>query len=162
MTPVFKNGKLNPIIKNPDKMIQLCMQNVGERQNALVKQYHLDQLKGYALDEDKGTLRFLLNDESQLEFEVVPAGVWNSKTNQWIWGWSSSEMGAALFARSASLKGLSNIIDSTDFTDAIIDCDANKSQMISVLATEFLGGSGRFIAPQGDFRMHFVLMKKNG
>ena len=69
-------------------------------------------------------------------------------------------MGVNLYAKSAALKGLSEIINSTDFTEPVIDCDAHKSQMISVIATEYIGGIGRFIAPQGDFRLHFILLKK--
>lgn len=161
MNPVFKNGKLNPIITKPSQLVQLCMENVEEKQKKLLKKYKLDQLKAYGIDEEHGTLRFILKDDSQLEFEVVPVGVWNSKENQWIWAWANASMsGAVLYAKSAALKGLSDIIESEDFTESVISCDGNKSQMISVIATEYMGGIGRFVAPQDDFRLHFILLKK--
>lgn len=159
MNQVFKNGKLYPTIKNPSQLVQLCMQNVNERQQALLKKYGLDQLKAYSINEDKGTMTFILKDDSTHEFDIVPIGVWNSKANQWAWAWANSENGAVLYARSAALKGLSDIIESTDFTEALIECDAHKSQMISCIATEYIGGNGRFIAPQGDYRMHFIIME---
>lgn len=160
MNPVFKNGKLNPTITQPSKLVQLCMANVNERQTKLVKKYKLDELKAYGINEEKGTLRFILKDDTEHEFDAVPIGVWNAKENKWVWAWSNASMGAALYAKSAALKGLSEIIDSSDFTEPVIDCDGHKSQMISVIATEYLGGLGRFIAPQDDFRLHFVLLKK--
>lgn len=160
MKPVFNKGQLNPTIATPSQLVKLCTENVNERQQALLKKYKLDQLKAYGIDEEKGTLRFLLKDDSSHEFEAVPAGVWNAKENKWVWSWSNSSMGVNLYAKSAALKGLSEIINSTDFTEPVIDCDAHKSQMISVIATEYIGGIGRFIAPQGDFRLHFILLKK--
>ena len=162
MKPVFNQGKLHPTIRNTNQLIQQCNENVAERQQALVKKYKLDQLKSYGIDEEQGTLNFKLKDDTQLEFEAAPIGVWNSKENQWVWAWSNSSMGVSLFAKSAALKGLSDIIESEDFTEPVISCDANKSQMISIIATEYIGGLGRFIAPQGDFRLHFIPLKKKG
>lgn len=160
MNPVFKNGKLNPTITLPSKLVELCMKNVNERQTKLLKKYKLDELKAYGINEEKGTLRFVLKNDTEYEFEAVPVGVWNTKENKWIWAWANASMGAALYAKSAALKGLSEIIESSDFTEPVIDCDGQKSQMISVIATEYLDGLGRFIAPQDDFRLHFVLLKK--
>lgn len=158
---IFKNGKLNPKITKPSQLVQLCMENMNEKQTDLLKKYQLDQLKGYTIVEEQGLLRFLLKDDSQIDFEVVPVGVWNASTEQWAWSWANSDNGAILYARSAALKGLSNIIESTDFTETVISCDAHHSQMISCIAVEYLGGIGRFVAPQGDFRLHFALMKKH-
>lgn len=159
---IFKNGKLNAKIRTTNQLVQLCMENVTERQNAMLKEYHLDQLKGYSIDEEKGILRFKLKDDTTLEFEAAPIGVWNSESNQWAWSWANSDNGAILYARAAALKGLSNIIESTDFTEAVVDCDAHRSQMISCMAVEYLGALGRFVAPQGPFRLHFALTKKHG
>ncbi len=158
---IFKNGKLAPNITQTSQLVQLCIENVTELQNALLKEYHLDQLKGYAIDEDNGLLRFKLKDDSRIDFEVAPIGVWNANTQQWVWSWANSDNGAILYARAAALRGLSNIIDSTDFTEPVITCDAHRSQMISCMAVEYLGGIGRFVAPQSDFRLHFALMKKH-
>ena len=160
MTPIFKNGKLNPKITKPSQLLQLCMENVQEKQTLLLKKYHLDQLKAYGIDEEKGTLRFITSDDSSYEFDAVPVGVWNSKENQWIWGWANSGSGAVLYARSAALKGLQDIIEANDFSQPVISCDGHRSQAFSCIATEYLEGCGRFVAPQGDFRLHFVLLKK--
>lgn len=159
---IFKNGKLNAKITSPSQLVQLCIENVTEMQNALMKEYHLDQTKSFAINEEKATLRFILKDGSDVTFEVAPIGVWNAQSQQWAWSWANSENGVVLYARAAALKGLSNIIDSTDFTEPVISCDAHRSQMISCIAVEYLGGIGRFVVPQGDFRLHFALMKKHG
>lgn len=160
MKQVFKQGKLNPTITSPSLLLQLCTENVTEKQQALVKKYNLDQMKAFDIDEEKGTLQFILKNDTQLEFEAVPVGVWNSKEHQWVWAWANGSMGVSFYAKSAALKGLSNIIESADFTEPVISCDAHKSQMLSLIATEYIGGLGRFIAPQGDFRLHFILLKK--
>ena len=117
MKPVFNKGQLNPTITTPSQLVKLCTENVNERQQALLKKYKLDQLKAYGIDEEIGTLRFLLKDESTHEFEAVPAGVWNAKENKWVWSWSNSSMGVNLYAKTAALKSLSEIINSTDFTE---------------------------------------------
>ncbi len=160
MTPVFKNGVLNPTITRPSQLVEACIKNVDEKLQKLVKQYHLDQLAAYRIDEEKGTMTFLLKDESEHEFDVVPAGVWNAQSHQWVWSWSNSDMGAGLYAKSTALKKLSDIITAPDFSEPMIVCDAYRSQTLSCIATEYLGGIGRFVAPQGDFRLHFILLKK--
>ena len=162
MNIVFKNGQINPKYAQASQLIQACNENVREKQQALLEEYHLDQLKGYKIDEDRGSLKFILNDESTLEFEVIPLGVWNSKSNQWMWSSATANDGAIFFARSSALKKLQDVIVSKDFSEPVISCDGQSSQIFSCIATEYLGGIGRFVAPEGDFRLHFALMKHLG
>ncbi len=160
MTPVFNQGKLNPKIIKPSQLVEACIKNVDEKLKKLTKDYHLDQFVAYGIDEEKGQLHFKLKDDSVISFDCVPAGVWNAETHQWVWSWSNAENGAVLYARSAALKGLSDIITADDFSQPMTVCDAYRSQALSCIATEYLGGIGRFVAPQGSFRIHFILMKK--
>lgn len=162
MNLVFKNGKINPKYEKPSQLIQACIENLTEKQKALVESYHLDQLKAFAPDEEKGTLCFALQNGDMVEFDVTPVGIWNSKTNQWVWSWSSGDDNNIFCGRASALKGLQEVIIAPDFSEAVISCDAHNSQILSCVATEFLGGIGRFVAPEGDFRMHFALMKQHG
>ncbi len=160
MTIVFKDKMLNPKIISPSQLVEACIANVNEKQNALMKKYNLDQVSAYGINEEKGLIRFKLKDESSITFECVPAGVWNAESHQWVWSWSNTENVNGLYARSAELKGLSEIITADDFSQPMTICDATRSQALSCIATEYLGGIGRFVAPQGDFRIHFILIQK--
>ncbi len=160
MIQVFKNKMLNPTIERPSQLVEACVANVTEKQNALMKKYNLDQVSAYGINEEKGLIRFKLKDNSSITFTCVPAGVWNAETNQWIWSWSNTENNDGLYHRSTELKGLSEIISSDDFTQPIITCDAYRSQALSCIAGEYMDGIGRFVAPQGNFRIHFILLKK--
>ena len=56
MNIVFKNGQINPKYAQASQLIQACSENVREKQQALLEEYHLDQLKGYKIDFVKNTL----------------------------------------------------------------------------------------------------------
>ena len=160
MNPIFENGFLNPEITKPSQLVQLCIQSVNKKQANILRKYHLDKLKAFSVNEKTSTIRFILEDETTHEYEVIPAGIWNSKENVWIWAWSNSEKGTPMYAKSLQLKNLQNVITAEDFRNPVIKCEAQLSQALSCIATEFLGGVGRFVAPNGDFRVHFVLIKK--
>lgn len=158
-TTVFKNGKLNPLITRPSQLIQICAELTNYKQKQLVKKYNMDQIASYETDDQKGTLNFTLKDGTVHVFDVVPVGILNTNINQWVWCWNEADSGPVFYARACTLKGLQNCISSPDFSEAKIDCDLQKAQAISCIATEYLGGLGRFVAPDEQFRIHFVLMK---
>jgi len=160
MNYIFRNGKLNPAITAPSQLIQLCMEAVEKRQRSLLKKYELEQLQAYRIDQGQGRLRVFRPDDSYQDFDVAPVGFWNAKEKQWLWAWGSSgQLGPVLLSRGAALKGLGDCISAPDFEQAQFPCDAQRSQIFSTLATEYLGGLGRFVAPNGDLRLHLVLLK---
>ena len=161
MNYIFKNGKLNPAITSPSQLIQLCAESVEKRQSSLLKKYLMEGIKAFRIDQEQGRLEIFRPDDSFQAFEVAPVGFWNAKEQQWLWAWGSTGglLEASLLARGAALRGLGDCISAPDFEQAQFPCDAQRSQIFSILATEYLGGLGRFVAPNGDLRLHLVLLK---
>lgn len=161
MTRVFDiYGNINPVVKDVNNLIQLCAENVNEKQKKLVEEYHLDKIAAYRIDEENESLHIKTQDGEEYEFDVIPVGFWNSKENKWLWAWANGGMCEGFRRKAAGLRKLSEVMHSEDFTNHSIDADSNMSQILSYLSVEWLGGIGRFIAPQEDFRIHFVLTHK--
>lgn len=159
MTRIFDiYGNINPIVTDVNHLLSLCAENMEEKQKALVEQYHLDQMTGYRIDEENETLHIKIKDGEEHEFGVIPVGLWNSKENKWFWAWANGGMCEGFRRKAAALRKLKDVMNSDDFSNASLDADTSMAQTLSYLSVEWLGGIGRFIAPQEDYRIHFVIM----
>ena len=158
MNKIFdEHGNLNPSIKDVKQLLGLCMKNTQEKQKYLMKKYDLEHLKSFTVNQTKETILFHTENDEEFEFDAFPAGIWDSEKNEWLWAWANGGFCEGYRRKAHPMKQLGALLNTEDFTNYHMNCDAHFSQALSCLCVEWLGGKGRFVVPKDQFRIHFII-----
>ena len=128
-------------------------EELGRKQDFLLKQYSLGTWNRWAFDQTTETLQFFDDaDKLVIEADVVEIGTYAAKSNSWKWAWGNESVLPTLREKAEPLKELEAITGLKVFgvESAFGIEDEAMAWELAAISVKHLGALGCYRAPSTD------------
>jgi len=136
-----------------DLLLETAMQDLLTKQEALQRDFGLDGMTRWWLDQACGTMQFFNeHDRLTVEAQILDIGSFSPKSETWKWSWSNDSVEPELRQKALPLKQLHDITGIDLFSNEqvfAIDGEA-MAWDLAALAVYHLDALGCYRAPSGD------------
>ena len=127
--------------KEFERFLQLCHQEVLEKQKYLTDTYQINQYKTYSFSQGAKKLT-LKAGGNQIEFKVVAIGSWKREDSSWVWAWSNENISEEMRAESKMLQGLAETTKFNIFMQGGFECEEAVARDLAFMAVHHLEAKG--------------------
>lgn len=139
------------INKEFEKFLQLCHQEVLEKQKYLTDAYQINQYKTYSFSQKAKTLTLKTEDKS-IAFKVVCIGSWKNEDSSWVWAWSNENISEEMREEAKCLRELADETKFNVFMQGGFECEQAVAKDLAFMAVHHLGAKGIYrIEIEGSF-----------
>ena len=140
-----------------EKYMNLCFQEMGNRQNKLLEEYGLQNYKDFWYSQTSETLQFKTDGKVEIEFEVIQIGSWSSISNSWMWTWANESVTEKTRQKSAKIKELAKITGYDVFSLEAFEAKESSAHQLTAISAYYLNAIGYYIAPFDELKSFLAL-----
>ena len=124
-----------------EKFLQLCHQEVFEKQKVLTDTYQINQYKNYSFSQPEKKLT-LKGEGQTIDFKVVAIGSWKREDSSWVWAWSNENISEEMRAEAKVLQGLAETTKFNIFMQGGFECEEAVARDLAFMAVHHLEAKG--------------------
>ncbi len=124
-----------------EKFLQLCHQEIFEKQKALTDAYQINDYKNYSFSQTEKKL-ILKNEDKEIAFNVVCIGSWKREDSSFVWAWANEDISEEMREESKRLQGLANTTKFNIFMQGGFECEEAVAKDLAFMAVHHLDAKG--------------------
>lgn len=140
--------------------INLCCEELLEKQGDLQDQYQLGSHEKYWCDLEKKILQFKNNDKVIHEFCVMCLGSLSNQSETWMWAWANEHLPEEVRKDSIILKKLKTTLGLDFFDTPAFDCDDEIAYVLTAISCHHLDILGTYRIPSNHGYMVLGIIDK--
>jgi hypothetical protein len=136
-----------------------CRRDLRTKIEAAVATWHLDKMKGYDLDQTKGTLAFTDESGHKISCTIQIVGTFSKESNTWLWSWASPWVAEPLKRDSELVREFGRTNRLEKLTTEKWPATEADGWVMTAVALRVAGAESAYRLPNRDSYI-FMLLKK--
>jgi len=124
-----------------EKFLQVCHQDVFEKQKVLTDTYQMNQYKNYSFSQPEQKLT-LKSEGNELSFKVVCIGSWKKEDSSWVWAWANEELSEDMREEAKALQDLAEVTQFNIFKQGGFECEEAVAKDLAFMGVHHLDAKG--------------------
>lgn len=127
--------------------LNLCCEELLEKQENLQKQYQLGSYEKYWCDLEQKILQFKNQDTIFHEFRVMCLGSMSNQSETWMWAWANESFPEEVRKDSVELKNLKTTLGLDFFEIPVFECNDEMAYVLTAISCNHLDMMGTYRVP---------------
>lgn len=143
--------------KEFEKFLQLCHQEILDKQKYLTQTYKINEYTNYKFDQAQKSL-ILKKEGQEIKFKIVCIGSWDKAEKSWVWAWANGNLSEETREDARRLHELGDVTGFSVFKEGNFECDEFASRDLAFAGVHQLDAMGIYrIEVDGGF-LYLALM----